>query len=118
MIKALVVDDEYENRTMLGQLLEHLGCKTMLAEDGIECEQFALDWQPQLILLDIMMPKQDGYQTCTALRSRGYKGQIIMVSALSQGLAATQALNCGANAFFMKPLSVDVLQGCINKSKG
>jgi CheY-like chemotaxis protein len=115
MIKVLVVDDEHDNRSILSMLLEQLGSEIMQAEDGVEGEQMALDWQPHLILLDIMMPRQDGYKTCTNLRSRGYRGQIVLISSLSQGIAASQALNCGANAFFMKPITAEVLQGCMNK---
>lgn len=115
MIKALVVDDEFDNRLIVSTMLTQLGSEVMEAEDGIQAEQMVIDWQPDLIILDIMMPKQDGYKTCVNLRKNGYKGQIVMLSSLSQSIAAFQSLQYGANAFFMKPITADILQGCINK---
>jgi CheY-like chemotaxis protein len=115
MIKALIVDDEYHNRSIVRIMLGELGCDIMEAEDGIEAEQLALDWQPDLIILDIMMPKQDGYQTCRNLKRKGYQGQIVMLTSLLQNAAAVQATNSGADACYTKPISVQELQDCINK---
>lgn len=115
MIKVLVVDDEYHNRYIVSTMLAHLGCEVMEAKDGVEGEQLALDWQPELIILDIMMPKQDGYQTCTNLRTKGYNGQIVMLTSLLQSAVASQALKCGANASFTKPITTQELQICIHK---
>lgn len=115
MIKALVVDDEFHNRSIVSTMLSYFGCEVMEAEDGVEGEQFALDWQPHLIILDIMMPRQDGFQTCENIRAKGYQGQIIMLTSLSQRAAADQSLKCGADAHYIKPIRVQELQDCINK---
>jgi CheY-like chemotaxis protein len=115
MVKALVVDDDFDNRIILITMLKHLGCTITQAEDGLQGEQVALQEQPDLILLDIMMPQQDGYQTCTNLRTKGFKGQIVMLSSLGQGVVATQALQCGANAYFSKPMTPQILRGCLNR---
>src|SRR4051794_14237041 len=102
MIKALIVDDEFHNRSIVSAMLAYFGCDIMEAEDGIEGEQLALDWQPDLIILDIMMPRQDGFQTCTNLRNKGYQGQIVMLTSLLQSAVASDSLKCGANAHFIK----------------
>src|SRR5688572_13677503 len=65
MLKALVIDDDPIVRDFLHRILSKLGCVVSEAENGIQGEQLALQEQPDLILLDIMMPEQDGYQTCT-----------------------------------------------------
>src|SRR5690349_8580369 len=118
MLKALVVDDEYHNRSIVRIMLRELGCEVMEAENGIEAEQLAIDWQPELIILDIMMPKRDGYQTCRNLRTKGYVGQIVMLTSLLQNTAAIPAMESGADACYTKPMSVQELQDCINKCLG
>lgn len=114
-IKALVVDDEYHNRSIVRIMLRELGCEIMEAEDGIEAEQLAVDWQPDLIILDIMMPKQDGYQTCRNLRTKSYKGQIVMLTSLLQTTAVAPSLQSGADSCYTKPITIQELQDCINK---
>jgi CheY-like chemotaxis protein len=115
MVKALIVDDDYDNRAILALMLKHFGCAIAQAENGLQGETLALEDQPDLILLDITMPVQDGYQTCTNLRAKGFRGQIVMLSSLGQGVVATQALQCGANAYFSKPMTRDILKGCLNR---
>src|SRR5687767_15030598 len=103
MIKVLVIDDDANIRTIMCMMLSNLGCLTAEAGNGHEGETTALEWHPDLIFLDIMMPGQDGFQTCSSLRSRGYKGPIFLLSALSQGIVAAQVVSCRANGFFTKP---------------
>ena len=112
--KVLTIDDEAMIRKVLSIQLERLGCLPLQAGNGADGEFMALETVPDLILLDIMMPDQDGFQTCRNLRQKGFTGTIVMVSALSPEVGRSRALDCGANDFMQKPISQEMLRACIN----
>jgi CheY-like chemotaxis protein len=83
MVSVLLIDDDPDVRALMAVLLNRLGCQALFAPDGVEGQALALQAQPDLILLDIMMNGQNGYKTCANLRAQGYAGRIMMVSAIS-----------------------------------
>lgn len=107
--KVLVVDDDPAIRLVTKRLLKVLKCEPYEARDGIEGETVAFDVQPDIILLDIMMPLQDGYETCAKLRARGYTGPIIMFSALIRENERARAQRVGANDYLQKPITKEML---------
>jgi DNA-binding response OmpR family regulator len=110
MLTALVVDDDPSTRLLLRRMLTLLECSSIEAINGVEGERMALDNQPDVILLDLMMPIQDGYETCRNLRAQGYMGTVILVSALDEAAEKARTAACGANAYIQKPVSREVLR--------
>jgi diguanylate cyclase (GGDEF)-like protein len=109
--RILVVDDAMENIQILHHALrdEH---EVLFALDGEKAVQIALEQQPDLILLDAVMPGMDGYAVCAALRSspRLQDIPVIFVTALSQPEDETRALEAGAVDFISKPFNVAVVR--------
>ncbi|MDE5894111.1 MAG: response regulator, partial [Acetatifactor sp.] len=66
---VLIVDDVAINRVILGEIVGSMGCKTVLAEDGVEALERIREELPNLVLTDISMPKMDGYELCRVLKS-------------------------------------------------
>ncbi len=112
MKRILIVDDEPHIRALLEQTLEEVEdwAEIHLAADGEEGLQAALSLQPDLILLDVMMPKMNGYQVCAAIRERlGDGPYVIMLSAKGQVVDQEQGLAAGANEYLTKPFDPDLL---------
>jgi CheY-like chemotaxis protein len=109
-MKALLIDDDTMMRLLASRMLKLLNCESLEAANGIEGETMAFDHQPDLILLDIMMPEQDGYETCTNLRARGYAGTILLTSTLQETIGKRKAVEVGANAYVQKPITRDALK--------
>jgi CheY-like chemotaxis protein len=75
------MDDDPALRALTSMMLKRLNCQPIAAASGIEAERMLKNFHPKLVLLDIMMPQQDGYETCRHLRTNGYWGRILFVSA-------------------------------------
>src|SRR5258707_9583459 len=115
MASVLIVDDDADMRLLTRRLVGMLGCEATEAKNGLDAETTALQVQPDIVLLDIMMPGQDGYETCANLRERGYSGLIILVSALQQASIKAKITACGASAYIQKPITKAVLKGYIEQ---
>lgn len=114
MLKVLVVDDDPAIRLVTKRLLRLLKCEVYEAKDGVEGEAIALELQPDLVLLDIMMPNQDGYETCIRLRAAGFDRPILMFSALLRDNERAYAMQIGANEYLQKPITREVLSRYLN----
>jgi two-component system response regulator YcbB len=110
MISVLIIDDDPDIRLLTRRLLRTLDCESYEAQNGIQGEALAGDINPDAILLDIMMPIQDGYETCAKLRKAGYAGKIWLLSALQEETQKKQAQESGANAYIQKPLTREVMK--------
>ena len=103
---VLIVDDDPFIRRPLQYLLEKNGYETVLAGDGIECLEQAESRRPDLVCLDVMMPRQDGFVTTGALRNRfGSSLPIILLTAKGQEADRARGLALGADDFLSKPYS-------------
>lgn len=104
--KILVVDDEVLNVKLLVALLEAQGYNTLTASNGLDALNLALTQSPDLILLDIMMPGMDGFETVKRLKSDPKTKQVpvIMVTALGDRDSKLRALDAGAEEFLTKPI--------------
>ena len=109
--KILIVDDKTENRMVLNDLLTPLGFIVAEAIDGDDCLTQAQIFCPDLILLDMVMPKLDGHETTKQLRQLSMFAQtaIVMVSASAFNQDRDLSLEVGCNAFISKPIEPDHL---------
>ncbi|NLZ39573.1 MAG: response regulator transcription factor [Firmicutes bacterium] len=102
--KILVVDDEKPIAEILRYNLEQEGYEVSVAYDGLAALQQARSWQPDLILLDIMLPKKDGFAVCRDIR-RFSNVPIIMLTAKDTELDKVLGLEIGADDYVTKPFS-------------
>ncbi len=108
--RILVVDDVPENVRLLEAVLVPRGYEVLTAHDGVEALELVASREPDLILLDVMMPGLDGYAVCTRLRENDETAvlPVIMVTS-SIGQEKTRAIEAGADDFIPKPFNHDEL---------
>lgn len=103
--KILIVEDEKSIRTLLDYNLRMESYDTILVADGEEAIRKVASEKPDLILLDLMLPKMDGVEVCKTLRSNGSDVPIIMLTAKGDELDKVQGLEMGADDYMTKPFS-------------
>jgi two-component system, OmpR family, alkaline phosphatase synthesis response regulator PhoP len=103
----LVVDDNRENLELLEAYLEDIDCRTVSAYDGPEALEIIKKDNPDLILLDIMMPKMSGFEVCRRVKNDPATSHIpiIMVTALNDFGDMQRAVDCGTDDFVSKPVN-------------
>src|SRR5437588_1463983 len=109
MSRLLIIEDELPMRTALKDCLESEGYRVLTAADGESGLQRALGEKPDLILLDIMMPKLDGYAVCAELRRVGNAVPILMLTPKGQIEDRVTGLDAGADDYLIKPFSTEEL---------
>ncbi|MBU1367194.1 MAG: response regulator [Candidatus Omnitrophica bacterium] len=109
--RILIVDDEVTLVKMVKMQVEAFGYDTLTAYDGQEALQKAHKEKPDSILLDLMLPKMDGYKVCGLLKadSRYHNIPIIMFTARTQDSDKEMGSECGADAYITKPFESQVL---------
>jgi twitching motility two-component system response regulator PilG len=119
-IKVMVIDDSKTIRRTAATLLEHTGCTVVTAEDGFDALARIVRERPDLIFIDVMMPKLDGYETCSIIRSNSEYAEIpiVMLSSKSSFCDRARGDVVGANAYLTKPFSKDELLDAISKFTG
>ena len=114
--RILIVDDRWENRAVLSNLLEPLDFMTVEAENGREGLEKLREWQPDLLITDLAMPVMDGFEFIDHIRSmqdlRHHK--IVVSSASVSQVDQQQALNSGGDRFLSKPVNVEELFAVIS----
>ncbi len=103
----LIVDDEESIRTSLGGILEDEGYKTLFAVDGVEALAIARQEAPDLVLLDIWMPRMDGLETLQKLKEQYPELTVIMMSGHGTIETAVRSTKLGAYDFIEKPFSLE-----------
>jgi adenylate cyclase len=122
MMKILVIDDDFENREILKARLEAAGYAVELARDGEEGLRLCRTYKPNLVFLDLMMPKMDGWQVCKNLKADAILGTIpvIMLTACHQQIDQLRGWESGADAYLTKPWEapklLEAAQNCLAKS--
>jgi two-component system cell cycle response regulator len=104
--KILVVDDEWEIRDMLSRFLTEEGYEVILASNGEEAVELAERENPQVILLDVMMPGIDGIETCKRLKAEGKTRFIPVIMATALWDTYAEAIEAGAEDFVTKPFNL------------
>jgi signal transduction histidine kinase len=102
----LIVDDNASARETLVAMLENQEYQIELAEDGFHALQILHQFQPDLILLDVMMPGMDGFEVCRRIRAAPQLAEvpIIMLTALDDRASLLQGIEAGADDFLIKPV--------------
>jgi DNA-binding response OmpR family regulator len=109
MSRILIIEDEAPMRTGLTDLLAAEGYRMLSAADGESGLRRALDEKPDLILLDIMMPKLDGFALCAELRRLSSAVPVLMLTAKGQVEDRVAGLDAGADDYLVKPFSTEEL---------
>ena len=106
-MSVLVVDDNEPNRELIEAYLEDLGCEVRISADGADALAQVDSRQPDLILLDVMMPKMSGFQACSRIKANPQTRDIpvIMVTALNEVGDVERAVESGADDFLTKPVN-------------
>lgn len=107
--KILVVEDDASIVRLLELELEHRGLSVRTALDGLSGLEEAERFKPDVIVLDIMLPKMDGVGVLKSLRGRGEKTPVVMLTARDDTLDKIHSLNHGADDYLTKPFDVEEL---------
>lgn len=107
--RILIIEDEPVMLRGLSDTFEGRGCEVYTARDGETGLELAVEKNPELILLDIMLPRINGYEVCRAIRERGLEMPILMLTAKGQEEDIVLGLNLGADDYITKPFRVSEL---------
>jgi len=125
--KVLIVDDEPNIVTALEFLLERRGYAVRVATNGEEALALVESYRPDVMLLDVMMPKRSGYEVCQKVRERPdmQHVKVVMLSAKGREAEVNKGLSLGADLYITKPFStqelverIDALLGAAAKPGG
>jgi len=103
----LVVDDNEQNLELLIAYLEDVPCRTIPAKDGVAALEIIKKSVPDLVLLDVMMPKMSGFEVCRRIKSNPATASlpVIMVTALTELGDIERAIESGTDDFLSKPIN-------------
>ncbi len=107
--RILIIEDELAMRTGLEDLMASEGYRVLSATDGRTGLDRALKEQPDLVLLDIMMPRLDGFAVCAELQRLGRTMPVLMLTAKGMVEDRVSGLDAGADDYLIKPFSMDEL---------
>lgn len=108
-MKILVVDDDQAVRDSLRRSLSFNGYTVTMAEDGEKALELITSDRPDLVVLDVMMPKMDGLDVCRELRSRGDDIPVLMLTARNSVSERVAGLDAGADDYLPKPFALEEL---------
>ena len=105
--KVLIADDEPNIVTSLEYLMMKSGYEVRIARDGDEVLALVESFRPDVVLLDVMMPRRNGYEVCQKMRERPDWGQIriVMLSAKGREAEVNKGISLGADTYVTKPFS-------------
>jgi DNA-binding response OmpR family regulator len=114
--KVLIADDEPNIVTALEFLLQRNGYEVFIARNGEDALRLIEQHQPELVLLDVMMPVKSGYEVCARMRERADLRhiKIIMLTAKGRDVEMSKGLSIGADLYITKPFSTQELVAKIN----
>ena len=114
--KILIVDDEPSIVAAVEFLLRRGGYEVQVARDGDEALKLVDAFDPDLVLLDVMLPRKSGYEVCTRIRERPDRRhvKIIMLTAKGRDVEVSKGLSMGADLYVTKPFSTRELMAKIS----
>ena len=110
--KILIADDNRDAALSLAMLLQNMGHQTRVAYDGLEALEVAREFQPDVIFLDLVMPKLNGYEVAQRLKGEKWARSALLVALTSwrEEQEGAQAQSTGFDRYILKPLQADQLQ--------
>jgi len=116
-LKAMVIDDSKTIRRTAETLLKKVGCEVVTAVDGFDALAKIADHKPNIIFVDIMMPRLDGYQTCALIKNNKdfQNTPVIMLSSKDGLFDRAKGRIVGSDQYLTKPFSRDELLGAITQ---
>ena len=116
MARILVADDASFMRQMIREIIEAEGHEVIAeASDGVEAVEAYKEHQPDLVMMDIVMPRRSGIDAVKGLVQMDPSACVVMCSALGQESLVTEALQAGAKDFIVKPFKPDLVASTIRK---
>jgi len=114
--KVMVIDDSNTIRRSAELFLKAAGCEVILAEDGFDALAKIADMHPQIIFVDIMMPRLDGYQTCALIKrnARFKSTPVIMLSSKDGLFDRARGRMAGSDQYLTKPFTQEGLIEAVN----
>ena len=116
--KILVVDDEFNVVKLLELILKDKGYEVIVAADGSEALEKTYKEKPDLIILDVMLPKIDGYEVCSKLRADENFKDLPVVLLTGLGMDIKKGMELGAVSYIGKPFNVEVLLKIVKTAVG
>lgn len=117
MSKVLVVEDSLAQRQMISDLLKGSGLKVAVAADGVEALESIEKFSPDLVVLDIVMPKMNGYEVCRRLKAdpKTQNVPVVMCSSKGEEFDRYWGMKQGADAYIAKPFQPTELIGTVKQ---
>lgn len=109
MARVLIIEDEPKVREVMCDFLEFEGYDVLSARDGVTGLKKALTACADVIILDIMLPRKNGYDVCRAIREAGLRTPIVMVTAKGEEIDKVRGLELGADEYVTKPVGLKEL---------
>jgi twitching motility two-component system response regulator PilG len=118
--RVMVIDDSNTIRRSAEIFLQQAGCEVILAEDGFDALAKITDHRPDVIFVDIMMPRLDGYQTCALIKknSRYHDTPVIMLSSKDGLFDRARGRLVGSDEYLTKPFTKDALLSAVSRHRG
>jgi two-component system response regulator MtrA len=113
-IKIALVEDDENLRFLVAERLQTEGYKVLEADNGDDAEEMILAEQPDIALLDWMLPGKTGSEVCGSIREKGYDKLVIMMTAKAQDVDKIEAYKFGVSDYITKPFNMDVLVAMID----
>lgn len=108
-MRILVVEDEFKTAQFIKKGLNEVGYSVDVVHTASEAESFIASSEYDLVILDVMLPDQSGFETAQNLRRDGYTGSILMLTAMSTTKDKVTGLDAGADDYLTKPFAFDEL---------
>ncbi len=111
MAKILIAEDEPDIRALVKFALEYAGHEIVQAEDGMQAIEMARKAKPELVLMDVRMPKMNGLEACAEMKADNELKDtpVVFLSAHGQEIEVKHGMDAGATAYIFKPFAPDVL---------
>jgi twitching motility two-component system response regulator PilG len=119
-VKVMIIDDSNTIRRSAEIFLTKAGCEVILAQDGFDALSKITDHQPDVVFVDIMMPRLDGYQTCSLIkRNVKYRSTpVIMLSSKDGLFDRARGRMVGSDEYLTKPFTKDTLLSAVREHMG
>ncbi|QHW29722.1 response regulator [Paenibacillus rhizovicinus] len=117
MLSFCIVDDDAVSRRMLQTIIEQGGVGEVVgtAAGGVEGKKLVLDENPDVVLIDLLMPDQDGIETIARLKQEGYEGKYVMISQIENKAMISKAYQAGIEFYIQKPINRVEVQAVLGK---